>query len=88
MGAYDTEPDTIYIDGVWVVYRCQCFEGKRQVLVPYRKEGEDVLDWTITCVQGSVTLDHRFRSPTCDVVKADYIEIPMEQGVDRIGFKP
>lgn len=71
-----------------ILYKCACMPAEGEIEVPFRRDGEDIVDWMRGCVEPSIYLDHRKRSPLCCAPTMEYAKIPVSEAADGIGEKP
>lgn len=67
---------------VEVKYKCQCMTEEAVLSVPARRPGEDIVFWMNSCVQTSLYLDHRRRSPKCRRDTMEYADIHINHDPD------
>lgn len=75
-------------DALTILYKCKCMATEAEVTVPHRKPNESIDAWMIGCVQSSIYLDHRRRSPSCAAVEMEYAKVPAPESAPFIGGKP
>ena len=75
-------------NGVEIRYKCKCMSCEANLSVPFRRRGEDIVEWMETCVQRAIYLDHRQRSPLCLATALEYAKIPAPDSAPFIGGKP
>lgn len=71
-----------------ILYKCACMGAEAEIDVPFRRAGEDVVDWMQNCVQLAIYLDHRTRAPSCVATAMEYAKIPVDERADGIGGPP
>lgn len=76
------------LNKIEVRYKCSCMKEEAKVLVPYRRDDENVIEWMDRCVQPSLYLDHRERSPLCKAETMEYAKLPAPENAPYIGGKP
>lgn len=69
-----------------VKYNCSCLKEHRDVCVPDRVPGTDIIEW-MNCVGTCLGYDHRMTSPTCPATAVKDVMIPVNEGAG-LGEKP
>lgn len=71
-----------------VRYKCRCMLTETSIRVPFRRLGEDVVQYMQTVIQPAVYLDHRQRSPSCREEKMEYAKIPSPENAPFLCGEP
>lgn len=80
-----TNPSKEDENGFEVRYKCTCMKEEVSLRVPFRKDGEDIVEWMANCVQTALYLDHRKRSPLCMRTAMEYAKMPVPENTPFIG---
>lgn len=70
---------------VEVKYKCVCMKEEITLSVLSRRTDEDVVEWMQICVQPTIYLDHRARSPQCRANSMEYAKIHLPSDSEFVG---